>query len=137
MALKRRTQILIRRFPVHHDRLDDASNMPHFQPQMVGFMGTVTPVLEGPQHTGAMRHHAEPPMPIHLPVTVAFAPRRVLVHAPQPIWDAPLGFVLGMPDWSQGLVHHLLATNDVTRGALEERFEPQNLELFQAGSRLF
>jgi hypothetical protein len=76
-------------------------------------------------------------MSLHPPVTVTFAPRRLLVQSMQSVWDDALRFVLGVPDRPTSLIHHLIASDDVTRGAREERFEKCILELFQAGSRFF
>jgi hypothetical protein len=49
LELKRGEQILILRFPVHHDCLDRASKRPGFKPQALGFIRSISQVLEAPR----------------------------------------------------------------------------------------
>jgi hypothetical protein len=84
-----------------------------------------------------MGHQAERSLPRLPPVTVAAAPHRLLVHATQSLWEHALGFVLRVPNRAQRLVHHLIATDHLTRGTLEEGSVAHILELLQAGSRFF
>jgi hypothetical protein len=84
-----------------------------------------------------MRHQTERPMPIHPPVTVTFTPRGLLIQSVQPSGDEPWRSLLGVPDRSPRVIHHLIAAHDLTRSIHEEIFEQHILELFQAGSRFF
>jgi hypothetical protein len=96
----------------------------------VGLHGRCAYVREGPQETWAVRYKAERPVPIHPAIIVTFSPRRRFIQATQSYWSNALRFLLGVPDWSQHLVHHRIATDDVTRDMLEEKFDIHILELF-------
>jgi hypothetical protein len=81
LALKLGKQRLIIRLPVHDDRRDHAAQM----------------AVSRHSRLRCMRHPAERAMPVDPPITVAFAPCRVLIQATQPLWDEPLCSVLGVP----------------------------------------
>jgi hypothetical protein len=137
LPLKLGKQIFIIGFTVRHHGLDHTAKVAGFQPQTCRFMGPVAHIREGPQQTGGMGHQPERPRPIHPPITATVAPRGFPVQAMPSFGGDALSFVLGVPDRSPGLVHHLIATDDLPRSILEERFETHILEPFQAGRRLF
>lgn len=106
-------QRLIIGFPIHDHCRDHTSPIARFQPQACRCMGAGTPGLESTQYTGAVRYHATRPRPIHPSDTGACAPRRLLLHATPSLRDDAWRVVLGMPDGSSRLLHHLLAAAEL------------------------